>query len=102
MAKSSSDTCEIWAARELSHRPHVRRGCFQTIVHSDVSLLRNLDARFLEPDAACIRRAPKRHQNVAPRQSLCVIPGLELNAHTPEEIALSIMAQIVAERNQAG
>jgi xanthine dehydrogenase accessory factor len=28
--------------------------------------------------------------------------GLELNAHTPEEIALSIMAQIVAERNQAG
>ena len=28
--------------------------------------------------------------------------GLELNAHTPEEIALSIMAQIVAERNKAG
>ena len=27
--------------------------------------------------------------------------GLELNAHTPEEIALSIMAQIVAERNKA-
>jgi len=26
--------------------------------------------------------------------------GLELNAHTPEEIALSIMAQIVAERNK--
>ncbi len=28
--------------------------------------------------------------------------GLELNAHTPEEIALSIMAQIVAERNKPG
>ncbi len=28
--------------------------------------------------------------------------GLELNGHTPEEIALSIMAQIVAERNKAG
>ena len=26
--------------------------------------------------------------------------GLDLNAHTPEEIALSIMAQIVAERNK--
>src|SRR5262249_21304360 len=71
----------IRTARALSHRPHVRRGCFQAIVHLDVALGRDVDSSLLQSDAGGIRSSPDRHENVGSRDCSRPIVILDLYTH---------------------
>jgi ligand-binding sensor domain-containing protein len=65
---------KVWAARALTHRPDVRRGRFQAIVHSDMSFFRDLDSRLLKPDALRVRGTSNRHLNVRSLHGSCTVP----------------------------
>ena len=55
---------KIRAPGGLSHRPNIRRGRFQAIVHWYVPSLSDFNSRLFQPDSLGIRDTAKRSQNV--------------------------------------
>ncbi len=57
---------EIRATGALSGGPHIGRGGFQAIVHSDVAVVADFDSRSLEANSHSVWRASKSNENIGP------------------------------------
>ena len=79
---------EIGTAGAFPHRPDVRCSSLQTIIYSNVSLLRKFDSAFLEPRARCIGRTSERDENVGPVECTPAGPAPKLEIHVYAGIAV--------------
>lgn len=55
--------CEVRTPRALSDCPYVRCGCFQAIIHPDVTRFSDLDSGALKTDSPCVRGTANTSEN---------------------------------------
>lgn len=58
------DMRELRASGAFSDRPDPGRTCLQPVIDADITTIVQLDSRLFEPDSGCVRRSPRRDQNV--------------------------------------
>ena len=56
---------ELRASGAFSDGPDPGRTCLQPVIDADITTIVQRDSRLFEPDSSCVRRSPRRDQNVA-------------------------------------
>ena len=76
------DVGELGAAGALAHRPDIGRRGLQAVVDGDIATRVDLDAGHVQTDPCRIRRAARRHQEVAAVEGLLAVRRAHAEAHT--------------------